>query len=128
MLTKVTQFAKELLSHLSAAANQLLRLRWLVRSSDGVGAGLPGHYVAVGVAARQIAAELSADVLCSQDNPDKVGYSWWNMVTRSRERNIGWRLDYFFVSPELRDHIVEASIHADVLGSDHCPVSLVLDV
>ena len=60
--------------------------------------------------------------------PDKVGYSWWNMVTRSRERNIGWRLDYFFVSPDLRDHIVEASIHADVLGSDHCPVSLVRDV
>ena len=50
------------------------------------------------------------------------------MVTRARERNIGWRLDYFFVSPDLRDRIVEAEIHADIMGSDHWPVSLVLDV
>jgi exodeoxyribonuclease III len=60
--------------------------------------------------------------------PDRVGYTWWNMVTRARERNIGWRLDYFFVSPDLRDHIVEADIHADVEGSDHCPVSLTLNL
>lgn len=60
--------------------------------------------------------------------PDKVGYSWWNQVTRSRERNIGWRLDYFFVSPDLKDRIVEAAIHPEIMGSDHCPVSLTLDL
>jgi hypothetical protein len=45
-------------------------------------------------------------------------------VTRSRERNVGWRLDYFFVSPDLRDCIVDAGIHDDVMGTDHCPISL----
>lgn len=60
--------------------------------------------------------------------PDRVGYTWWNQVTRARERNVGWRLDYFFVSPDLRDRIVEAGIHDDVMGSDHCPVSLTLDL
>ena len=53
--------------------------------------------------------------------PDRAGYTWWNMVTRVRERNIGWRLNHFFVSPDLRDRIVEAEIHADSMGSDHCP-------
>jgi len=60
--------------------------------------------------------------------PDKVGYSWWNQVTRSRERNIGLRLDYFFVSPDLKDRIVEAAIHPEIMGSDHCPVSLTLEL
>jgi len=50
------------------------------------------------------------------------------MVTRARERNVGWRLDYFMVSPDLKDRIVDADIHEDVMGSDHCPVSLVLSV
>lgn len=59
-------------------------------------------------------------------HPDTVKYSWWDMVTRARERNVGWRLDYFMVSPDLQDRIVSADIHEDVLGSDHCPVSLVL--
>jgi len=53
-------------------------------------------------------------------------YTWWDMKTRSRERNIGWRLDYFFVSDNLRDDVVSADIMADVMGSDHCPVSLTL--
>jgi exodeoxyribonuclease-3 len=61
-------------------------------------------------------------------HPDEVKYSWWNMVTRSRERNIGWRLDYFFVSPDLKDRIVAADIHTEIMGSDHCPVSLTLDL
>ncbi len=61
-------------------------------------------------------------------HPDEVKYSWWDMVTRARERNVGWRLDYFFVSPDLRPHVVAADIHTGVLGSDHCPVSLTLDV
>ena len=61
-------------------------------------------------------------------HPDTVKYSWWDMVTRARERNVGWRLDYFMVSPNLKDHIVAAEIHEDVFGSDHCPVSLVLSL
>jgi exodeoxyribonuclease-3 len=48
------------------------------------------------------------------------------MVTRARERNVGWRLDYFLVSPDLADRIVSADIHDEIMGSDHCPVSLVL--
>jgi exodeoxyribonuclease-3 len=59
---------------------------------------------------------------------DLVKYSWWDMVTRARERNVGWRLDYFIVSPDLKDKIVSAEIHNDVLGSDHCPVSLTLSL
>ncbi len=59
---------------------------------------------------------------------DLVKYSWWDMVTRARERNVGWRLDYFLVSPDLKDKIISADIHDDVMGSDHCPVSLTLAV
>jgi exodeoxyribonuclease III len=61
-------------------------------------------------------------------HPDTVKYSWWDMVTRARERNVGWRLDYFMVSPDLKDHVRAADIHEEVMGSDHCPVSLVLDL
>ncbi len=55
-------------------------------------------------------------------------YSWWSYKTRARERNIGWRLDYFFVSEELKNHIRDAWIEDKVYGSDHCPVGLALDV
>jgi exodeoxyribonuclease-3 len=61
-------------------------------------------------------------------HPDTVKYSWWDMVTRARERNVGWRLDYFMVSATLKDRIHAADIHEDVPGSDHCPVSLVLSL
>ena len=61
-------------------------------------------------------------------HPTEVKYTWWDTVTRARERNVGWRIDYFFVSPDLKDRIVAADIHADVLGSDHCPISLTLDL
>jgi exodeoxyribonuclease-3 len=61
-------------------------------------------------------------------HPDTVKYSWWDMVTRARERNVGWRLDYFMVSPDLKDCIMEADIHDQVMGSDHCPISLVLSL
>jgi len=61
-------------------------------------------------------------------HPALVKYSWWDLVTRARERNVGWRLDYFMVSPDLKDRIVAADIHMDVFGSDHCPVSLVLSL
>lgn len=58
--------------------------------------------------------------------PAEAKYSWWSQVTFARERNIGWRLDYILVSPDLRERIVDADIHPDVTGSDHCPVSLTL--
>ncbi len=59
--------------------------------------------------------------------PDKKdAYSWWSYRPGIRERNIGWRLDYFVTSNQLKDRLVSAEIHADVRGSDHCPVSLVL--
>ncbi len=53
-------------------------------------------------------------------------YSWWSMVTKARERNIGWRLDYFFVSPDMLPHLEDAFILPEVTGSDHCPVGLML--
>lgn len=58
--------------------------------------------------------------------PDKVGYSWWSMVTNGRAKNVGWRLDYFILSPDLLPRLQEAEICTDVMGSDHCPVSLIL--
>lgn len=53
-------------------------------------------------------------------------YSWWSYRQMARERNIGWRIDYFFITKDLLPHLESASIQADVLGSDHCPVKLVL--
>lgn len=53
-------------------------------------------------------------------------YSWWDMKTHARSRNIGWRIDYFIVSDELKSSVVGAEILPDVMGSDHCPVKLVL--
>lgn len=62
-------------------------------------------------------------------NPDVTGaYSWWSYRFNARKNNAGWRIDYFLVSESLTDAVADASIHADVLGSDHCPVSLELDV
>lgn len=58
--------------------------------------------------------------------PAEAKYSWWSQVTNARARNVGWRLDYFFVSRNLLPHVVDADIHPEVLGSDHCPVSLTL--
>ena len=61
-------------------------------------------------------------------NPTKAGaYTWWSYIGRSRERNAGWRIDYFLASTELIDRIVDASIKSEVLGSDHCPVQLILN-
>lgn len=51
-------------------------------------------------------------------------YSWWNMRSGARARNVGWRIDYFFVEEALRSRMINARIHQDVMGSDHCPVSL----
>jgi exodeoxyribonuclease-3 len=60
-------------------------------------------------------------------HPKEVKYSWWDMKTFARERNVGWRIDYFFVSPDLKDKIKKADILNDVFGSDHCPVLLSID-
>ncbi|HMN14841.1 MAG TPA: exodeoxyribonuclease III [Bellilinea sp.] len=58
--------------------------------------------------------------------PDKVEYTWWNYITSARSRNVGWRLDYFLVTPDLLDRVEDVVIQGDVFGSDHCPVSLIL--
>lgn len=61
--------------------------------------------------------------------PDTIeAYSWWSYRFQAREKNAGWRIDYFLVSDCLKDKIKEARIHPDVFGSDHCPVSLEIDV
>jgi len=60
------------------------------------------------------------------NGPDEVGYTWWSMRTGARSRNVGWRIDYFFVSAELKDAVKKAWIEADVQGSDHCPIGLEL--
>ncbi len=59
--------------------------------------------------------------------PDVTGaYSWWSYMFSARTKNAGWRIDYFVVSDRLKEKITEASIHSDILGSDHCPVSVEL--
>jgi exodeoxyribonuclease-3 len=59
--------------------------------------------------------------------PERTGaYTWWSYMRGARDRNVGWRLDYFFVSPDLWPRVVDAVIYAEVMGSDHCPVEMVL--
>lgn len=53
-------------------------------------------------------------------------YTWWDMKSRARERNVGWRIDYFFVTEELLESVSSASILSDVMGSDHCPLGIAL--
>lgn len=61
--------------------------------------------------------------------PDVTGaYSWWSYLGKARERNAGWRIDYWCVSERLKENIKEAEIHAEILGSDHCPVMLEIEV
>ncbi|MCR5596785.1 MAG: exodeoxyribonuclease III [Lachnospiraceae bacterium] len=61
--------------------------------------------------------------------PDAVGaYSWWSYRMKARERNAGWRIDYFVVSEKLKSAIKEAKIHSEIMGSDHCPVELEIDL
>ena len=55
-------------------------------------------------------------------------YSWWSYMFHARERNTGWRIDYFIVSDDLRDKIRGAAIHSDIMGSDHCPVEIELEL
>lgn len=58
--------------------------------------------------------------------PEQVTYSWWSYRFRAREKNTGWRIDYFLISNRLKDRMADAIIHTEVMGSDHCPVELVL--
>ncbi|NLY18540.1 MAG: exodeoxyribonuclease III [Clostridiaceae bacterium] len=61
--------------------------------------------------------------------PDKEHvYTWWSYMFRARERNAGWRIDYFLVSDRIRDRIKEATVYSDVYGSDHCPVGLEIEL
>ena len=59
--------------------------------------------------------------------PDKETYSWWSYMFKAREKNAGWRIDYFVVSDDLKKQIKDAYIYTDVLGSDHCPVGVELE-
>ena len=60
-------------------------------------------------------------------HPDDIVYSWWSYRFRAREKNAGWRIDYFVVSDRLLPDVVSAKIHTDIMGSDHCPVELELE-
>lgn len=61
--------------------------------------------------------------------PDKTdAYTWWSYMFKAREKNAGWRIDYFLVSERLKEQIADSIIHADTMGSDHCPVELHLDL
>ena len=62
-------------------------------------------------------------------NPDVTeAYTWWSYMFKARQNNAGWRIDYFLVSDRLTDKIVAAPIYSDIMGSDHCPVGLELDL
>ena len=60
--------------------------------------------------------------------PEEVKYSWWSYRFQAREKNVGWRIDYFITSERLMDKVLKSSIHTDVFGSDHCPVFLEIEL
>ena len=60
--------------------------------------------------------------------PDKVEYSWWSYMFQARQKNVGWRIDYFVVSNRILEKVKEAKIHTEIMGSDHCPVSIEIDI
>jgi exodeoxyribonuclease-3 len=59
--------------------------------------------------------------------PQRVQYTWWTYISNARQRNVGWRLDYFLVSQGLMERVKDVEVHQDVAGSDHCPVSLIIE-
>jgi exodeoxyribonuclease-3 len=61
-------------------------------------------------------------------HPEEVKYTYWNNLFNSRARNVGWRIDYFLVSNSLMPHVKSASIHTELMGSDHCPIGLKVEV
>jgi exodeoxyribonuclease-3 len=61
--------------------------------------------------------------------PDKENaYTWWSYMGRAREKNIGWRMDYFITSNSLKKRIIDSKIHFDIMGSDHCPIELDIEI
>ena len=61
--------------------------------------------------------------------PDKTDcYTWWSYMRKAREKNVGWRIDYFIVSDNIKDKIKEVNIYKEVMGSDHCPIGLDIDL
>ena len=61
-------------------------------------------------------------------HPEEAKYSWWSYMFHAREKNVGWRIDYFIISNRLCDKITSAEIHNDIMGSDHCPVELEIEL
>ncbi len=59
-------------------------------------------------------------------NHEAEHYTWWDYKTKARERNVGWRIDYFYISPDLRSRLIDAEILSEYYGSDHCPISILL--
>lgn len=59
--------------------------------------------------------------------PEGGHYTWWDYKTRARTRNVGWRIDYFFVNERMRSQVISSSIRTEVMGSDHCPIELVIE-
>ncbi|MDH5507911.1 MAG: exodeoxyribonuclease III, partial [Anaerolineae bacterium] len=59
--------------------------------------------------------------------PDKEEYTWWTYISNARARNVGWRLDYFMVSEALMPRVKDVTINGDIFGSDHCPVTMVIE-
>ena len=61
--------------------------------------------------------------------PEKQdAYTWWSYMGHAREKNVGWRIDYFIVSNDIKEKIEDAKIYADIIGSDHCPIGLEIEV
>jgi exodeoxyribonuclease-3 len=60
-------------------------------------------------------------------HPEQAQYTWWTYISNARARNVGWRLDYYLISPALVSRVSEVTIHDTVMGSDHCPVELIID-
>ena len=61
--------------------------------------------------------------------PDKENaYSWWSYMGHAREKNVGWRIDYFIVSEDIKDKVKQAEIYPEIMGSDHCPVGIELEI
>ena len=58
--------------------------------------------------------------------PEQITYSWWSYRFRAREKNTGWRIDYFLISERLKDRLEDAKIHTEIMGSDHCPIEITL--
>ncbi len=74
----------------------------------------------------EVVSQGYVDIFRELHPGEEGAYTWWSMVTAARDRNVGWRIDMFFITPDLRDRVHSADIHPGVTGSDHCPISLTL--